>query len=621
MINSWIERFRPHRGPVLLLIIAVFVVYGRILGHDFIPNWDDKLYVTDNADLLSFSWENIRTVFSSYYVGNYAPLQMLSYMLDYTLWGLWPGGFLFTNIVIHVMNGLLLYWLFLKWYDNRLLAMIGAAFFLLHPVQVESVAWVSQRKNLLAMFFFLLAWEEYCRYREAEVGKGKFAYAASVVVYVLSVLAKSASVIFPVVVVLFDLCYPSKDRRVRLLDKLPYILAAGVIAAVAMQSQMPDLGVWGQGGGRATEYYGGNALATFFTMLPVFCRYLGMLVWPTGLSAEYNPPIHDSLDATVVMAGFLLAVIALLSFRLFRADRRKGFWPCFFLIAFLPVSQIVPLVTLMNDRYLYFPMIAIAGLTGAGAVFLHERIGMHRIRFSLLLALPLILLAGVSFQRASVWQNEITLWRDAVRKSPNKSITWERLGEAAHRFLPATTNEALYAYKRALELDPSSDLTRYNLGILYTDIGEIDKGFETFTALLQHNPNNVMGLAALGEIFQYRGDYDKAEKAFKRAHAVQPESVQVLTLLGNLALIQGRLDQARDYYSQIEKQRSNDPQVAFQLACIESMAGQAGASVLWLERSLQCGYHDYNALMASEELAPIRADLRFTELMQRYFPK
>jgi len=385
-----------------------------------------------------------------------------------------------------------------------------------------------------------------------------------------------------------------------------------------MHSQQPDFGVWGQGGGRTAGYHGGSPLATFFTMLPVFCRYLAMLVWPDRLSAEYDTPIHSSLDPVVVSAALLLALLTYLSVRLFRANRRIWFWTACFVVAFLPVSQIVPLVTLMNDRYLYFPMIGVAGAVGAGALSLRGHFGAKQTMP--LLGLALLLLAATSFHRVWFWRDEVTLWRDAVTKSPKKSITWERLGEAAHRRVPELGNEALYAYQQALKLDPASDLTRYNLGKLYADLGEIDKGFATFTELLQHNPDNVMGLAAIGDIHLYRGELAAAERSYKRALAIQPEAVQVLTSLGKLALIQGGLNTARDYFLQAEKQDGSDPFIAMHMAGVEAMAGQVGESLLWLERALQRGYSDYDSLMTNDELAPIRADHRFTELLRRCFP-
>jgi hypothetical protein len=137
-----VGQFRPHVVSLVLLLALVVAVYGRVLTHGFLFNWDDAQYVMENEAIRGFSWQHLSTIFTTNYVGNYAPVQMLSYMLDYSVWGLSASGFLLSNILIHTLNGLLIYKLFLRFYGGRILAFFGASLFLLHPVQVESVAWI-----------------------------------------------------------------------------------------------------------------------------------------------------------------------------------------------------------------------------------------------------------------------------------------------------------------------------------------------------------------------------------------------------------------------------------------------------------------------------------------------
>ena len=138
---------------ILILIICTFLVYFGVLDNNFLVNWDDDKYVTANPHIQSFNVGNLKKIFTNYYVGNYAPLQMLSYMFDFQIWGSEPFGFLLHNLCLHSLNGGLLYLLLRALKASPLAAFLGALLFLVHPVQVESVAWISQRKNLLAMFF------------------------------------------------------------------------------------------------------------------------------------------------------------------------------------------------------------------------------------------------------------------------------------------------------------------------------------------------------------------------------------------------------------------------------------------------------------------------------------
>jgi protein O-mannosyl-transferase len=615
----------PHRFavflPPLLMLLATFAVYGQILGHDFIANWDDSYYVTQNPDAWGFSWANLRAVFTRCYAGNYAPVQMLSYMLDYELWGLKPGGYYLSNIVIHTLNGLLLYALLSRWYGNRSYAFIAAAIFLFHPVQVESVAWISQRKTLLAMFFFLAALLWYGRYRSAVAGSGRSVYGASLAAFVLSLMAKSVAVILPVALILYDLCFSDGDRRLRLKDKVPFIVAAGICSVGAVYSQQPEDNAWMGRGGGITSFHGGSPLATFFTMLTVFCRYLRMLVWPTGLSPLYTPPIHRSLDPQVGAAALLLIALAWAGVWLYRVDRRLGFWLLIFWLGLLPVSQFVPLATLMNDRYLYFPMIGAAALAAAGALFVLERLGTRRrLLRQAIVAVLLLPLMFLSCQRAAFWRNPTVLWRDVVAGNPNFAYGWLKLSEAYLAASPPRKHDALQALRRSLELDPSFMTTWYKIGVLYNDLGDYDQGHEALQTFLVYNPEHVMGIAALGYNFQMRGKFAEAKQAYQRALALQPDSVELFSMLGSLALAQGELAQARTLYRRVESQW-HDPESAFQLACVESLAGEKGESLAWLEKALQRGYADRSKLDSGKELSAIRGEARFNSLASHYLPQ
>jgi tetratricopeptide (TPR) repeat protein len=542
-------------------------------------------------------------------------------MLDHAIWGLWAGGYLLTNIVLHLLNALLLYRLLFRLVNLRLAAWFGAALFLLHPVQVESVAWISQRKNLLAMLFFLLAWEFYLRYRESVPARGHLYYLASLASLLLALLSKSVVVIFPVVILIFDHCYPLAEGRFRLRDKVPYLLVAVVAAVLAILSQTPDYSEWGAGGGRA-GYHGGSAMATFLTMFPVYCSYLRLIVWPVDLSALYDPAIHKGLDLTVLASLFLLGAILLAVYRIYRKAPCIAFWPVLSFIGLLPVSQIVPLVTLMNDRYLYFPMIGVAGLGAYGIKIICDRYRISSAALAAGMAALLLVLAGVSFQRSSVWRDSAVLWSDTVRKAPNNYVAWEGLAESLHYGSRPRRSDAITAYRRAIELNPNGDISRYNLGVAYIELNDYGNAEKILGELLKRSPNNVMGWTAFGDLALRRSQFAEAEARFRKANSFQPEAVQVHQKIGNLMIILGRIDEARSSYLQIENiQGGHDPLNAYELARIESLAGDAGASIQWLEKALQRGYSNYDGIFADEELSPIRSDGRFGNLVSKYFPK
>ncbi len=357
-------------------------------------------------------------------------------------------------------------------------------------------------------------------------------------------------------------------------------------------------------------------------MLIVFCRYLRMVVWPGDLSVYYTVPLHRYPDLAVIMATLFLAALAWLIVRLYRHNRPLAFWPLFFFIGLLPVSQIVPLVTMMNDRYLYFPMIGAGALVAHGVGVLAKSSRLPAPLAVVLPAVPVLLLALGSVQRVPVWRDAVTLWEDTVRKVPGFYQAWEALGESYQYYNAAPDYEkAKEAFKRALQLCPDNDISRYNLGVAYTEQRDYVSADATFRELLRRSPRNVMGWAAYGELASRQSQYGEAEQRYLKALELQPDAEQVQRKLGNLLVVMNRLDDALSVYLRLDGlQKESDPATAYELARVEALRGDTGGAVAWLERALQRGYADYAGIMNDPELMPVRSDGRFADLVRRYFP-
>jgi len=609
------SHLRSHLLDCALLAAAALLVYGRLIGADFQASWDDNVYILNNEMVRGFSWEHLRAAFTvgKGAIGQYNPLSLLSFMLDYTFWGLAPGGYHLTNIILHVVNGLLVYRLLLRLHGDRLTALIAAAIFLLHPVQVESAAWIAERKGLLSLLFMLVSWELYMRYRELDAGNGKAAYAGSVVCFLLSLLAKTASVVLPIVLLLYDWCFAPKSRKVSFGDKVPFFIAVLVFSAIEIYSEKPEHG------GSLAGYHGGSPMATFFTMLPVFCRYLRLLLWPSGLTVEHWPPVHSSFDLTVAGAAFLLAGVCFSGIILWRRDRQAGFWVLFFWVGLLPVSQIVPLFLLMYEHYLYMPIIGAAALVGMGASWLRDRSGLQRqVPIYAFLGLWLLALSIVSFNRTFVWQDSLTLFLDATAKTPDNYRVWEVLGRIY--FKSGQMDASRIAHERSLALGADNTDALWALGEIHTEAGELDKGQDYLQRLLKLQPAYVKAYATLGNNYRYRGDYAKAEEMYKRALALQPEALHVTMLLGKLAIQQKRYDAARSLLSKVEAEGWNPAQSAYLLASIESLAGNRVEALTWLEKALSRGFDDYELVSSDKAFSLLWQEPRFKYLLLKYFP-
>lgn len=626
-------RLRPHLMPVFLLLFTVCMIYAQALGHDFLFNWDDYGYVAENNDVRGFTWGHLRAAFTGYYLGNYAPLHIISYMFDYTVWGMKPAGFILTNILLHALNGLLYYALLIRITGRRMWAFLAAFIFISHPVQVESVAWISQRKNVLAMSFFLVSFLLYIRYRDAGLGSQEAGcgtrdqenttqnskpktqnlfYAGSIVAFLLSISAKSVAVILPVVLSLYDLCYPAKDRcNKHLANKIPYIAVAAIFALMALKSQSPEVG-----GGR-TGYHGGSPLATFFTMLPVFMHYLGMLFWPVNLSAAYNPLVRTGPDGLVAISAILLALLGVCTFFLYQRRRDLFFWIALFFIGLLPVSQIVPLVTLINDRYCYFPMLGAAALVAGAAVSAMDSLSApYRKTVTAIIGLLLISLPVLSFNRSKVWQDSMTLWTDAYDKYPASVAVCRLLAGAYEK--TGNPGAALSLYQRALSIAPLDRSTLYSISVFHVKNEEFTKAWPHLTTLVNTYPEFVDGYVVLGNYYLGMGNLYGAEAVYKNGLKAGPSSNVLHRNLGLVNFLLGKNQLAREYYHKALMLGDETAELRYDLACLESVSGRTADALGHLEAALESGYKDIDLILKNDELDPLRKLPKFQMLLDKY---
>lgn len=455
---------------LLLSLICLRIYLPELLGHEFV-DWDDHEYILNNPIVKGLTSAHIIDAFTSSYFSNYAPLHLLSYMVDFHLWGNWLQGYLLENLIIHWINGLLLFQLLARTTASRTGAFFGSLVFLIHPVQIESVAWASERKNLLAMFFFLIAFHAYLYFDHSGWKKGWSFYSLSLLMLACALLTKSIAVIFPVAVLLYDFTIGRDSlRNWKLLEKIPFITLTIAAALMTVIAQDPVLN---EGIGGMYDFFNGNRTSAFLTMTTVFFSYLKMLIHPSDLSILYDPKIRNEVDlavtASLIGIGCIMALFAIM----WRKEQKMAFWGGIFILGLLPVSQVVPLCTLMNDRYLYFPMIGIAG----GIATMYCKLALKNQATEIISCLMLLVfttyLADASIRRLPVWKNSLSLWSDAVIKSPEVPTVWIKLG-TAHKD-QGEFEEGRTALSKAVKMIPRSPEPLYELARLEAKAGRADQ--------------------------------------------------------------------------------------------------------------------------------------------------
>lgn len=598
----------------MILLVLTIVVYGQLVTHDFLATWDDPNYVTRNFAIRGFTLENLHKAFSTYYVGNYAPVQIISYMFDYSLWGLKPAGYFCSNILYHFGSGMLLFTLFLRMGLPLFGSLLGTAVFLIHPAQVESVAWISQRKNLLAMLFCLAAFHAWLYYRRAPE-KSKIAwYVVSLFCFMLALMAKSVAVVFPLMLLWYDHFIhgikgnPLSAHR----DKIPFLLGAIAVGILAIVTQDPV-----NQGGRVS--YPDNPFVVMpLTIVTILVRYLQIVFWPdpNHLSILYFPPQKEAVDSDVLVGFVAVALLVWIGRKLYLKDRKLFFWYSLFFIGLLPVSQIIPIVTLMNDRYLYFPMIGLAGLVSSGYQWF---IGLEYPKIlgrvlSILIIVFVVALSWASAVRTSVWKDTITLFRDATQKAPEERDPWSRLAEGY--VATGDMKSARMYYEKSSKYGTLDDVAAFNLARIYLATRNLEMAAPLIRSLGKKKYENIVLLE--GE-YKYRmGAYPEAEELLLKYLTDFPEDVHGLYILGQVYLMTGFTQQARGLYIKALAQGSVNPGIFFALACAEFRLGDVSGSLENLDKAFVNGMTADGFREGESCLSGMNRNPRYQQILQEH---
>ena len=509
----------------LVVLVAGAGIFAVTLHFEFL-DWDDTRYVLQNPWIRSFSAENLFNIFTKPYYNNYLPLHMFSYQLDYFLWAENPMGYHLHSVLLHALNGVLVYLVIQRLSGEIWVALLTALLFALHPSHVESVAWVSSRKDVLSMAFVLLSLYAYLRSRGASQ-RAWIIYATSIFFYILAILSKAIVVLLPAFLILVDVmeAAPSwRDRKAplwRLIrNKIPYFTLGLVVIRLNSQAQVT-----------AKAAYAGDPVQYILVKGHAVWSYLWLL---TG--ATKGRPIHDlptlgliTPDTLAALAG--IALTGILIWLAYRLRRRVLVLGLGWILIMLFPALAFPLVTYMADRYLYASSMGFCWLLSAAIVQGASLLASDRTKVLCITGTAVTLIAFFVFrtlQYLPVWTNPESLWSYTVQtslgyRSRNAlAIVYIRQG----RF-----KEAERLLKMAETLP---NVTTYrNYGILFDKQGRYEealKAYERAIALYEKSPATLWELANIhfnrGVVFWKMRDFVSASGAFEEAVRVMPNHMQ-----------------------------------------------------------------------------------------------
>ena len=515
------SRNRKAIISLVLILIIVFTAFYPSLKNGFV-NWDDVSSVTANPIIQSFSLANIGKAFTTPVLGHYLPVTTISYLIEYRFFKLDPFPYHLTSLILHLLNCLLVFWLIYILSAGRIpVALLTAVLFGIHPLQVESVAWISERKNVLYAFFFLASIISYLYYLRKERA-GQYYY-FSLLLFILSLLSKSMAITLPLALLLLDYWLRRKRDRMVFLDKIPYFalsLFFGVIAIISVSRA----GMIRHDG----QYSLFNSLSVVFYGV-VF--YLNKIILPIKLSCFY--PFYGIKNTFVNLYSFFVMAILIYGVILSGKYTKKIILgTAFFFITLIPALQLVPNgEIIVADRYVYISAIGIFYFISEGLFWLYSRKTNY---LRLLRALVLVVLIGLTgslmastWGRCGVWKDSLSLWNDALANYPNAITPYINRGQ--HFFYNNEYDKALpdsiCAMYLSYKYGRSAKFRRYflTLGNLYRAKGRNTEAATIFENMIKFNPHDdeaYFNLANINdEIFLNKKE---AAELYRKAIEINP---------------------------------------------------------------------------------------------------
>jgi len=567
---------------VLFIAIVTFFCYNYSLHNQF-TNWDDNEYVDDNPYIKNLTSENVKMILFHNITHNYYhPITMLSLATNYHFSKMDPFGYYLTNIVFHIFNTCLMFFMILmlleamqkKGYgemkSKEWLATLGALCFGLHPMHVESVSWLAERKDVLYCFFYFLGLMAYVKYTKEDKIKW-MVYA--VILYICSLASKPLAVVFPLSLFAIDILLKRPIGRKIFMEKSPFFLISLVGGIWAWHAQKT-------GGAIASLH----AYSLFHRLLFVshnFMTYFIKAFVPLNLCSLYPYPVIDANGALPVMyylsPFIVLAIVGGGLYLSYRSGenyfRVVIFGFSFFLVNLAIILQFIPVgYAIMADRYTYIAYFGIFFMLIYFVQQLWQRVPVSHIPVQAGMGLFLCILSSSSYNRTKVWHNTETMWADVIKQYPDRDeLAYNSLG--SYYFGKGDFDAAFGYYQTAISMNTQDAKVYSNIGNIYAMRRQLGEAFKAYKQALKIDSNDVVTYLDIGVTYSSVGKYDSAETDYNRAYSLDPTSEKVLRARAFNYLSAGKYSMAIPDYKKLVVINPNIPFYWQQLAVTEGSIG------------------------------------------------
>ena len=581
------------RFPVWLMVVVLMLVtialYWPAMRCDFI-NLDDPDFVTANPYIQrGLTWEGVKWAFgNTEQAATWAPLMWLSHELACQFFGLNAWGHHLMNVLLHAANTALVFLVFRRMTGATWRSLMLAALFGWHPLRVESVAWVTERKDVLSTLFWMLTLLAYAKYVEAagvKNSKSKIWYGAALAMFMFGLMSKAMLVTMPCVLLLLDY-WPLQRFKVQgsefrvqslVVEKIPFFALAAVMSvvtyvvqkhggAVAMVEKLPL-------GARS-----GNALISY-------CRYLGKMFWPTDLAVFYPHPGSWPLEQVLLAGVFIFGVTALI----FMKRRAYPFllmgW-LWFMGTLLPVIGVVQVGgQAMADRYTYVPSLGVMIMAIWGAYELVRGWRYHAIALAVLGSAAIVLCLGLTRQQLGYWKDNETLFRHALKVTENNDLAHKALGDALIK--QGQIVEAAGQYQEAIRIQPGDAEFHNNLGFAFFNEGQYDKAIRQYQEAIRISPNYVLAHDNLGIALVKKGRTDEAISQYQETIRLKPDFAIAHINLGIVLLDKGQTDEAMRQFQEAIRVKPDYAEARYNLGIVLLNRGQTDEAMRQFQEAIR----------------------------------
>jgi len=577
-------RKTPAKYRVLLIYTALaaanFITFSPLFHCDFI-NYDDNVYVIENDYVKAgLTCRSVLWAFSAPRNSFWHPLTLLTHMLDCELFGLNPRWHHFTSLLIHTANTLLLFALLKNMTGAVWRSTFVAAVFALHPLHVESVAWIAERKDVLSTLFWLLTMAAYVRYVKQLSIKW---YLATLLLFAMGLMAKPMLITLPFVLLLLDywplhrlVRVTSHESRVTILEKLPFLALAAAFSAITFFAQKSEGAL-----GLVLPLYIrlANAAVSYLT-------YIEKMFWPSGLAVFYP---HQTDKISLWYAAFAAVLLLSISIGVFCfAGRRKYliFGWLWYLGTLVPVIGLVQVGSFaMADRYTYVTLTGLFIMIAWGLNDLAEALPYRKIILSLSAVAALSALAVCTRLQLRYWQNSVALFEHALKVTAGNDVMNASLGlEMASQ---GKFQQALVYYRKALQINPQLAEAHHNMSVTLSSLGRYDEAISHCREAIRLKPDYFKAYNTLGIALSYQQKYDEALDCFNKSLRIKPDYAEGYNNLGALLQLQGKTDQAVKYFQRALQLKPDYADPYYNLGSIFHSQGKTGQAADYLRKALQ----------------------------------